>query len=114
MADVTIPDGTVLLPEQPFVKTWRVRNAGTVGWVDRRLARVGPPVARGLPSSPAMVAVMDTRPGQEVDISVPLRAQSLAGSSQVTWKMVDPSGASYFPDRYPYGLVLCIVVREPP
>jgi hypothetical protein len=43
---------------------------------------------------------------------VPMRAQMLAGSSQAIWKMVDPVGAAYFPDRYRHGLIVCIIVRE--
>ncbi|MFN3762285.1 MAG: sigma-70 family RNA polymerase sigma factor, partial [Anaerolineae bacterium] len=31
-ADVTGPDNTALAPGTPFVKTWRVRNAGTCAW----------------------------------------------------------------------------------
>jgi len=32
--DITIPDGTVLRPGQPFTKIWRVRNSGTDAWPD--------------------------------------------------------------------------------
>lgn len=114
VADVTIPDGTVMRPGHRFVKTWRVRNSGVVPWIDRRLGRVGPPLAHGLPRSVPSVPVPDTPPGQEVDISVPMRAQFLEGSAQVTWKMIDSAGRTYFPDRYPSGLVVCIVARGTP
>jgi hypothetical protein len=114
VADVTIPDGTVMRPGHGFVKTWRVRNSGVVPWIDRRLARVGPPLAHGLPRSVPSVPIPDTPPGQEADISVPMRAQFLEGSAQVTWKMIDSAGRTCFPDRYPDGLVVCIVVRGTP
>src|SRR5512138_2778546 len=32
VADVTIPDGTVMTPNQAFTKTWRVKNVGTCAW----------------------------------------------------------------------------------
>ena len=32
IADVTIPDGTLLDPQASFQKTWRIRNAGTCTW----------------------------------------------------------------------------------
>jgi hypothetical protein len=32
--DVTIPDGTRVQPETRLMKTWRIRNAGTVKWTD--------------------------------------------------------------------------------
>lgn len=114
VADVTIPDGTVMRPGHSFVKTWRVRNSGVVPWIDRRLGRIGPPLAHGLPRSVPSVPIPDTPPGQEVDISVPMRAQYIEGSAQVTWKMIDSAGRTYFPDRYPNGLVVCIVARGTP
>ena len=32
IADVTIPDGTVIAPNEHFIKTWRIRNSGTCAW----------------------------------------------------------------------------------
>ena len=32
IADVTIPDGTVMEPGQAFTKTWRLKNVGAVEW----------------------------------------------------------------------------------
>lgn len=111
VTDITIPDGTIMRPYQEFEKTWRVRNSGTVPWAGRWLARRGAPTGHGVPTSPARVRIPDTQPGEEVDITVPVRAQPLAGASQAHWKMVDNSGWEYFPDRYALGLVLSIVVR---
>lgn len=112
IADITIPDGTLMAPYRDFEKTWRIRNSGTVPWVNRWLARRGSPTGHGVPTSPARVRIPDTRPGEEVDITVPVRAQPLAGASQVHWKMVDDLGWEYFPDRYALGLVLSIVVSD--
>ncbi|MBF9328447.1 helix-turn-helix domain-containing protein [Mycobacteroides chelonae] len=113
VADITIPDGTLLAPYQQFTKIWRIRNSGTVQWENRWLARRGAPTGHGIPSSPAKVPIPDTEPGQEVDITVPMRAQPLTGSSQMHWKMVDDQGWEYFPDRYNLGLVVSIVVTVP-
>ncbi len=110
VADVTIPDGTIMAPYQEFEKTWRVCNSGTVPWIGRWLARRGAPSGHGVPTSPARVRIADTQPGEEIDITVPVRAQPLAGASQAHWKMVDENGWEYFPDRYMLGLVLSIVV----
>lgn len=111
VADITIPDGTIMAPYQEFEKTWRIRNSGTVPWTGRWLARRGAPTGHGVPTSPARVSIPDTQPGEEVDISVPMRAQPLAGASQAHRKMVDDGWWEYFPDRYALGLVLSIVVR---
>src|SRR5512139_925441 len=32
VADVTVPDNTVMTPGQSFTKTWRVQNSGTCAW----------------------------------------------------------------------------------
>jgi len=32
LVDVTIPDGTIMAPEEKFVKTWKFKNTGTCGW----------------------------------------------------------------------------------
>lgn len=110
VADITIPDGTLMKPYQLFEKTWRIRNSGTVLWKGRWLARRGAPTGHGVPTSPPRVRIPDTKPAREVDITVPMRAQPLAGASQVHWKMIDEQGWEYFPDRYNLGLVVSIVV----
>jgi transcriptional regulator with XRE-family HTH domain len=110
VADITIPDGTVMQPYHKFNKVWRVRNSGTVLWEGRWLARVGAPSGHGIPTSPKKVRIPDTQPGEEADLVVPMQSQALAGSSQASFKMVDEDGREYFPDCYPLGLVVSIVV----
>jgi len=110
--DVTIPDGTVMPPDFIFEKVWRLRNAGTVPWTRRLLARDGAASGHGIPHSPSRVSIPDTAPGELVDIAVPLRAHPIPGTAQVRWKMVDEDGYEFFPDRYRYGILLTIVVRE--
>ena len=112
IADVTVPDGTIMAPYQEFEKVWRIRNSGSVPWVGRWLARRGAPTGHGVPTSRPRVRIPDTPPGHEVDVEVSVRAQPLAGASQAHWKMVDESGWEYFPDRYSLGLVLSIVVVD--
>lgn len=110
VADITIPDGSLMAPYQQFEKVWRIRNSGTVLWKGRWLARRGAPTGHGIPTSPPKVPIPDTKPGEEVNITVPMRAQPLEGASQVHWKMVDAQGWEYFPGSYPLGLVVGIVV----
>lgn len=114
IADISIPDGTLVRPGEKFIKTWRIKNSGTVPWDSRFLSRIGPPVAHGLPRSAGRVSIDYTPPGEFVDISVPMRAHYLAGSSQVLWKMTDEEGYEFFPDRYFQGLVMHIIVRGDP
>jgi transcriptional regulator with XRE-family HTH domain len=112
IADITVPDGSVFRPSERFVKTWRIKNAGTVQWVGRYLQRVGAPVAHSLPRSARRVPIPPTMPGETVDISVPVKAQDLEGTAIAYWKMADADGRWYFPDRYAQGLVLTIRVVQ--
>lgn len=111
VADVTVPDGTVMPPGFRFVKVWRLRNTGTVPWSGRFLRRLGAPGGLGIPSSPVQVRIGDTNPGETVDISVPLKSHILPGTAEVHWKMVDEDGFEYFPDRYYQGIFTTIVVE---
>lgn len=95
LADVTIPDNTVVQPGTSFVKTWRVRNDGTCTWgsiefalhrlVFARGDRLGAPDAVSLP--PQVYS------GGVVDISVPMVAPTQAGIYRSEW-MFPLDGAS--------------------
>ena len=112
IADVTVPDGSVVPPNFIFEKSWLIQNSGTVPWIGRRLARDGSAGGYGIPHSPAWVDIADTMPGEEVEIVVPVRSQPLEGTSHARWKMIDADGWKFFPSRYPFGLFMTIVVRE--
>jgi transcriptional regulator with XRE-family HTH domain len=112
VADVTVPDGTVLPPDFPFRKVWRLANAGSVPWRGRWLSRVGSPFGHGIPWSPARVVIPDTAPGETVDIAVALRSQPMGGTAQVRWRMVDDDGHEFFPHPDRIGLLLTITVDE--
>ncbi|HCR70440.1 MAG TPA: hypothetical protein DIW23_03270 [Anaerolineae bacterium] len=91
--DVTIPDGTNLLPGETFTKTWRLKNRGTCTWTPDYMlvfssgSQMGGTTAIRLP---AYVA-----PGQTVDVSVTLTAPSTAGSYSGYWMLRNPSGTLF-------------------
>jgi len=107
--DVTIPDGTAIPVNTEFVKTWRVRNVGNVVWKDRYLKRITP-ASDLLCSSPAMVPIPETAPGEIVDISVTFVTPHLPGSCRTDWKTADDRGNLYFPDMH--GLFSIVTVTE--
>ena len=84
VADVTIPDGTVLGLGAPFVKTWRVKNSGTCAWnAGFQLLfvsgeQMGGPASVSLPTVPA---------GGQTDISVSLTAPASYGTHKGTWRI---------------------------
>jgi hypothetical protein len=89
IADVTVPDGTQLLPTQPFNKKWSVENAGTCDWgPDYGLVLVSGD-SMGAPSEvalyPALAGTMGT---WEIAMVAPLNAGAYAGR----WQARDPEG----------------------
>lgn len=84
IADVTIPDGTVLAPNAPFVKTWRIRNNGTCSW-DSAYQLVFSDGNQM--SGPAGVSIPAAAPNQTIDISVNLAAPGSTGDFTGRWRL---------------------------
>lgn len=92
VADVSIPDDSVIAAGAPITKTWRVKNTGTRAW--------GPGFTLRFTGGTAMTAVTTqplpaTQPGQEVDISLDLAAPAVAGSYYGDWRMFDDQGEPF-------------------
>jgi transcriptional regulator with XRE-family HTH domain len=109
--DDTIPHGTLMKPGALFLKTWRIRNSGTVAWNKRQLERQGPVTGPGLITSPRYVPIPDTEPGEVAVIVAPLKAPTYDGASIAYFKMVDSEGGLCFPDNYQLGLDALVLVR---
>ena len=91
--DVTIPDGTQLQPDEPFVKTWRLRNTGTCTWtVDYKLAFSG---GEAMGASQEIPLPFPVTPGSEANLSVNLIAPTTPGEYRSEWKLRNPSGALF-------------------
>jgi hypothetical protein len=106
--DVTIPDGTSVPVNTTFVKTWRVKNVGNVVWKDRYLKRMTP-LSGLICSSPAMVPIPETHPGETIDISVTFKTPHLPGSCRTDWKTSDHRGNLYFPDMHGLFSIVTVV-----
>lgn len=93
IADVTIPDGTVIAPGTTFTKTWRLKNIGTCTWgsgyrlVFSNGSQMGAPAEVNLPYSVA--------PGQVVDVSVTMTAPSTPGTYRGYWLLKNAAGALF-------------------
>ena len=90
VADVTIPDGTNMPPNQSFAKTWRLVNQGTTTWnpsyslVFSSGTAMSAPAVVNLPASVA--------PGQNVDITVNLVAPATPGEYIGYFILKNPGG----------------------
>ena len=105
MADVTVPDGAQFAPGASFTKTWRVRSSGCRAWEPGSRWGFVSGDQMGAPSS---VDVSPARPGETVDISVPMRAPTAPGTYKGFWQMRGPDGR-FFGDR----VYVQIVVAQP-
>jgi transcriptional regulator with XRE-family HTH domain len=113
IADVTIPDGTVVAAGARFTKTWEVQNVGTVAWDGRllrcmdeeilisRCAAQGPAEPRLVtdrlkPAAPS-IPVPYTPPGGIARMSVDFQAPVLPGTCVSYWKSFFADGTPCFP-----------------
>lgn len=93
VADVNVPDNTVMSPGQDFIKTWRVRNNGICEWgAGYVLAYAG----YSEQMSGQFVALTDVvQSGEEVEVSVQFKAPSQAGTYLSAWQMRNPAGVTF-------------------
>lgn len=100
VADVTIPDGSVVAGGERFVKTWELRNSGSVTWTGRYLERL-PGRDGAACRTPDRVPVPPTAPGAPVRVSVTVDTPPGPAACTVHWKMVDGQGRVCFPRSRP-------------
>jgi hypothetical protein len=91
--DVTVPDGTAFEPGSTFVKTWRLRNAGSCTWTpDYSLVFRSGNAMNG----PGAVSLNQTvYPGQTVDVSVVLTTPAGEGTYTGYWALRSANGAIF-------------------
>ncbi len=93
IADVTIPDGTVINAGATFSKTWRLKNIGTCTWTTSYALIFDTGTQMGGPNSinlPQAVA-----PGQTTDLTISLTAPTTAGEYRGYWKFKDNNGIPF-------------------
>src|SRR5690606_22868945 len=93
VADVTIPDDTSMAPGQDFLKTWRVRNAGSCPW-GAGYELVYANYANEMSGQPQPLTEV-VQPGQEVEVSVQFTAPNEAGNYLSAWQMANPAGVTF-------------------
>jgi hypothetical protein len=90
IADVTVPDGAIFLPNEKFTKTWRIKNMGSCTWTSSYSLVFDKGDAMSGSATQAFSDVVV--PGQAVDVSVNLIAPSSPGKYKGYWKLRNSSG----------------------
>jgi hypothetical protein len=110
VADLTFPDGALVLPNQTFVKTWEIHNVGKVAWENRFLQcmdeeivvsiRTGEVLELGQNLIPhaQRVAVPYTKAGDKVCVSMTFTAPKQPMTVLSYWKSVFEDGSLCFPN----------------
>jgi 8-oxo-dGTP pyrophosphatase MutT (NUDIX family) len=111
IADVTIPDNTVVTVGEHFQKVWQIQNVGSTTWHGRYLQRMDVPSGPDTCRTPARTPIGDTIPGQMAMISVNVVAPSTPGTCWVGWKMVDAAGHYLMPQYRPVYFLVRVVVK---
>jgi hypothetical protein len=96
IADVTIPDESILKPGEDFDKIWRIQNTGTCTWDDGyRLVFVAGDQAL----DPVNYEIKDAddfvEAGETVDMGVDLTAPNAEGKYSATWRMQTDAGVFF-------------------
>lgn len=90
--DLTIPDGSNMVPGQPVDKQWEVTNSGTCSWDMRyRLKLVGGDAMGANPLQPLYPA----RAGTKAILRIIFTAPQSPGLYQCQWQAVDPQGQPF-------------------
>lgn len=97
VSDITVPDGSIFTPGEPFVKSWRLKNDGTCNWTtDYRVIfidgdNLGAPNSFTLPRS--------VPPGETIDINIWMRAPKEPGTYRSNFKLQTDSGVTFGEDK---------------
>ncbi len=92
VADVTIPDETLVPTQFAFTKTWRIKNVGTCTWgagyqlVFGRGNILGAPPASPLPAA---------APGAQIDVSINLVSPAQGGKYAGDWQFQNATGKRF-------------------
>ncbi|MGE5138214.1 MAG: NBR1-Ig-like domain-containing protein [Rudaea sp.] len=93
VADVTVPDNTRLAPGTPFTKVWRIRNEGNCafgpGLPVHNLVFAG---GTNLAQTFSFALTATARPGEQIDIAIPMAAAIYDGQYISQWKLQGPDG----------------------
>ncbi len=94
VSDINVLENTVVIPDIPFLKTWRLENTGTCAWIEGySLAFIEGNKMQAVGSVPVPYTPADAT----ADITVQMFSPSQHGTYKGTWQMVNPEGEAFGP-----------------
>jgi hypothetical protein len=90
--DVTIPDGTVVVPESTMDKRWEVENSGNCNWDDRYRVRL---IAGPEMGAQKEQALYPARSGTRATIRILFKAPVEPGTYRSAWQAFNPQGEPF-------------------
>jgi hypothetical protein len=90
VTDVTVPDDTILLPGETFIKTWQLKNVGSCTWTTSYAVVFSEGDLMGGKSPTLLTA--EVKPEGTVDISVEMKAPGTTGTYRGDWKLQNTAG----------------------
>jgi hypothetical protein len=89
LSDITIPDGTIVIPGELLDKRWLVENSGSCNW-DRQfsLRLIAGPDMGAQPE----IALFPARSGTQAEIRILFTAPPEQGTHRSAWQAQDPQG----------------------
>jgi len=89
----TIADGTIFKPGDTFTMIWRLKNTGTSTWTAGYLLRY---YSSDTFSAPKEIATgREVLPGEEIDISIQMKAPANPGSYSSVWVMSNENRGNF-------------------
>jgi hypothetical protein len=94
----TIPDGQIMQPGENFWKSWRLVNNGSCTWdASYKIVHDSGDLMGGLYEYPFPGVA---GPGEEIDISIYMKAPSENGNYKSNWKIQSPWGGTFGVGQY--------------
>jgi len=89
----SIADDTIFAPGETFTMTWRLKNTGTSTWTAGYLLRYYSGDTFGAPKEISMGR--EVLPGEEIDISIHMKAPANPGSFRSDWVMSSENRSNF-------------------
>ena len=106
----TIPDGTVMQPNETFWKTWRLKNSGTCTWNSAyKIVYWSGDIMGGLQEYQFPDVV---NPGEDVDVKLFLKAPASNGNFTGYWKLQSEWGTPFGVGQYDQPFYVQINVND--